>query len=766
MKTYTRSPQPRSSRTGWALPGRCLLIVALLAAVQLAGAADETNKVATADAAASADAGDKTEKAEAVEAVDKADGDKKTATADKEEETEKEEPVDGEELANSLFEGGTNLFSNWIEISGGGLFTTGSKAQAQQDRHWSPTGFGGIQDLHIQQEIAKKTTVYLDGRGIFDEHDYQLSLGVKKEETYYVQFNLENFRTWYNGNGGFYQPDKSFYPLGNEALALDRGEISFEAGLTLKNLPAVTFKYAHQYRDGEKSSTIWGQTHPSLIYPSRGLTPSFYSIDEERDVFELDLKQQIKATTVGAGVRYETGSANNALKISQNPGEPPVFGVPQERKITDREGADSDLLNVHAFSETWINKSLFFSAGYMYAKLDNDLTGSRIYGDDYDVQYSPNRGNGLGYTNLVGSSQKTEQVLNLNLMSLPLKNLTLVPSVRVQNNDWDANSSGVGTLGLNSQPFQAKSDGSLFEVRERLDLRYAGITNWVLYCGGEWTQGEGDLNEKGGLSQVNGIGVLPVDRATDDRTFFQKYFVGARWYPTRRVTLDLGGYYKNNHYDYDNTLDSTPNDPLSGNRYPAYLVMQNFETYDGNARVTLRPFQNVTLVSRYEYQLTTINTAPDAVSELAEEETGKMTSQIISQNVSWAPWSRIYFQVGFNYVLSETTTPASTNTAILDAQNNYWSVNFNTGIALDNKTDLNLGYTFYQADNYKNPDPLYIAYGAGAEEYGITATLVRRITQNLRVTLRYGYYHYTDQTSGGNNNYDAQVVYSSLQYRF
>lgn len=761
MKTYPQSPPLKSKRNTLRLLGRGLLVAAGLALGNRAGAADATNQVATVDATA---ATHPAEKAGSVAPAEKADGDKKAAPA--EQEVDEAEAVDGTELANSLFEGGTNLYSNWIEMSGGGLFTTGSKSQAEQDRRLAPTAFGGISDLHLQQEIAKKTTAYLDGRGIFDEHDYQLRLGVRREDLYFAEVNFENFRTWYNGNGGFYQPDKSFYPLGDEALALDRGELSFAAGLTLKDLPSLTFKYTHAYREGEKSSTIWGQTHPSVTYPSRGLTPSFYSIDEERNIFELDSKYQIKTTELGAGVRYETGTADNALKISQNPGEPPVFGVPQDRKITDRQGTTSDLLNVHAFSETWLNPSVFFSAGYMYDKQDNNLTGSRIYGDDFDVQYSPNRGNGLGYTNLIGTAQQTAQVLNLNLMTLPLKQLTIVPSVRVSSQDWDADSSGIGTLTVNQQPFQAKSDGSLFDVRERLDLRYTGVTNWVLYTGGEWTQGEGSLNENGGLSQVNGIGVPPVNRNTDDRRFFQKYFVGARWYPLRRVTLDVGGYYKNNQYDYDNTLDRTPNDPASVNRYPAYLVMQNFETYDGNTRLTLRPWQKVTLVTRYEYQLSTIYTAPDSVSELSEEQSGKMTSQIISQNVSWAPWSRLYLQVGFNYVLSETTTPASTNTAILDAQNNYWSVNFNSGFVVNDKTDLNLGYTYYQADNYHNPDPLYLAYGAGAEEHGITATLIRRITDNLRVTLRYGYYHYTDQTSGGNNNYDAQVVYSSLQYRF
>ena len=103
-------------------------------------------------------------------------------------------------------------------------------------------------------------------------------------------------------------------------------------------------------------------------------------------------------------------------------------------------------------------------------------------------------------------------------------------------------------------------------------------------------------------------------------------------------------------------MDSTPNN--SSTRYPAYLVMQNFETYDGNLRLTLRPRRNVTLVSRYEFQYSTIHTTPDPISGLSEVESSTMTSHIIAQDVSWTPWSRLYLQAGFNYVLSETKTPA------------------------------------------------------------------------------------------------------------
>ena len=61
-------------------------------------------------------------------------------------------------------------------------------------------------------------------------------------------------------------------------------------------------------------------------------------------------------------------------------------------------------------------------------------------------------------------------------------------------------------------------------------------------------------------------------------------------------------------------------------------------------------------------------------------------------------------QAGFNYVISETETPASDYTqSILNSQNNYWTVNFDSGFVLDEKTDLNLGYFYYRADDYQPP---------------------------------------------------------------
>lgn len=666
---------------------------------------------------------------------------------------EKEEALSPEEM----FEGGSETYNNWVELSFGGLFTSGSKAQAESRQRMKEGAFGGIEDLHYQGNINKDTTFSVDGRALFDLEDYALGLEIRKEKLGYLRFNYEQFRTWYNGDGGYYRPGDIWYPLpgSDEALGLDRGLISFEAGLTLEDAPEVTFKYTHRFRDGQKGSTSWGLSHPGFTTVTRGLNASFYDIDETADIFELDVKHQIKKTDVGVGLRYETGELDNSRNIIQWPTEP------TERHVTDRQGTEYDYFSVHAFSETWIKPSLFFSSGFLFSTMDSDYSGSRIYGDDFNVGYTPNVLNALGYYDLAGGGQANDYVLNLNLMSLPQKNLTVTPSLRVQKRDWAADSAGFETTGTAAPLFSTSStDGDSLDLTERLDINYTGLTNWVLYVRGEWTQGEGDLTETGGIEQI-----APITRQSEDERFFQKYSIGARWYPARKVTVDVGGYYKFNQYDYDHTVDSTGN--ASGNRYPAYLVMQEFETYDGNLRLTLRPHQKITLVTRYEYQLSTVNTDPDPASGVSGTESSELTSHIVGQNISWIPWSRLYLQAGINYVFSETTTPASDYTqSILDAQNNYWTVNLNSGFVVDDRTDLTLGYFYYRADDYKDNSTVGVPLGAGAEEHGITATISRRLSERVRVNLKYGYFHYEDQLYGGNNDNEAHLLFASLQYRF
>jgi len=661
-----------------------------------------------------------------------------------------------------MFEGGTNTYHNWIELGAGGFITSGNKAQAEQNQQSWNGPFGGIEDFHLGTSLGKNTTLAADGHALFDNRDYKLKLDLENQNIGFLRLNYDYFRTWENGDGGFYPPAGVWYPLSDDALALDNGTISFEGGLRLQNdpyMPKITFKYTRTYRNGKEPSTSWGQAQPdpNNLGTVQGLSPSFYAIDEHRDIFQLDAAEHVKATDLGAGLRYEIGNLNDTLNSGQ-------FGPGFNNQSTvDQSSVSYGLFNAHAYSETWLKDNLMFSVAYSYSELNNDFTGSYAYQPDLGAL------NGFGYNDLAGNSWVRDHVVNLNLYYKLLKNLSIVPSLRIQKENSDVDASELGTYQGNtlSPPDSGNGDQSDLEVNERLDLTYTGITNWVIYARGEWTEGSGNLNQNGGLISPNPFtDFQSVQSRIDDNRLFQKYSAGLRWYPLYRVSLDVGGYYENHDYNYNFPVDSTVNNSLSY-RYPGFLAMQKFETYDGNTRLTLRPWQSMSVVARYEYQLSTIHTEPDLISGLGDTESSRMISHNIGADATWSPWSRLSLTAGFNYVLSETKTPASDYTqAILNAQNNYWMVNFSSDFVVDDKTGLNVGYYYYRADNYDNNATVGVPYGAGAEEHAVTAQIVRRITENLRLTLKSSYYHYTDQTSGGNNNFDTFLIFASMQYRF
>ncbi|MGO8764978.1 MAG: hypothetical protein ACLQSR_07570 [Limisphaerales bacterium] len=658
------------------------------------------------------------------------------------------------------FEGGTNSYNNWVEFSTGGFLTSGNRAQAEANQNWNSGGFGGIEDLHLQDNVFTNTTLTLDGHSVYDQHDYDITARLEHPEKWYLQFHADDSRTWSDDIGGFYSPNGMQYygPKGNDALALDRGEYSFLGGITLHDLPAITFQYTHSYRNGNEDSTLWAPTHPDLTTTVRGLAPSLYNIDETVDAFDVNAEKTFWKTDFGLGLHYEHGDLNDGLATAFYPGEP----VQQDR--TENQDNSYNLFSADATAEKWIKDHVFVSAGGMVADLDNSFSGSQIYGDGFGVPYSPAPGSGLGYYNMTGSSHLQEYVMDLNLLTIPIKTLDIIPAIRAEKETWDGNSTGTGILSdFPGDTFNSQSSRDMIDVCESLDLRYTGFTNWVLSAGGQWDESDGSLTQLGGLTQVGGYGPPVVTNYTDDSSLLQKYSVGASWYPLRRLALDFGGYYKNDRYNYSADAGSTPD----GDTYPGYFTIQSLETYDGNCRVTLHLLRSLSWISRYEYQLSTIDTTPDPTSGFAEQQTSRMQTHVFGQNISWVPWSRLSLEAGFSYVISKTWTPASGATAaILNAQNNYWTLNFSPSLILDDKTDLKLEYFYYQADDYQDNSTAGVPLGAGSREHALTATLTRRINPHLRVSLKYGYYDYDDALTGGNSNFKAQMVMATMQYRF
>ena len=94
-------------------------------------------------------------------------------------------------------------------------------------------------------------------------------------------------------------------------------------------------------------------------------------------------------------------------------------------------------------------------------------------------------------------------------------------------------------------------------------------------------------------------------------------------------------------------------------------------------------------------------------SLFSEVQSGKITKQMISESINWNPLPRLYLQADASYVLNQTDTPASnidltpnTSPTVLNFHNDYWTVTASIGYLLNDKTDLHLGYSFYQAHDF------------------------------------------------------------------
>jgi hypothetical protein len=427
---------------------------------------------------------------------------------------------------------------------------------------------------------------------------------------------------------------------------------------------------------------------------------------------------------------------------------------------------------------------LVYGSGYSYTTAQNDLSGTRIFGDEFDAPFGnlfqPLSPTDHAYLDLAGTAQVDKRVVNTNLFWLPAKEFTVLTAFRYTHEDRDSSSSFLAfNPQFNAPPFTALNPAGGFHYgtgiptfgtrsayydnfAESLELRYAGFRDWLFYARAELEEEYGHVNEFQTLDESR----IPLDK--DTQLIGQKYTVGANWYPLPRLDVSTQYYHKVDSYDND----------LFGSQ-DQRLVGQDWNTDDVNVRVGLQPtfpssLGTLSLITRYDFMRTTID-AQWAVDgfPLDERQTGVITQHVIGESINWNPLARLYLNADFSYVLNQTDTPASninldpnTSPTVVNFKNDYWTVTAGFGYIINDKTDLHAQYTFYRANDYFNNSLVAVPYGAGATEHTASATLTRQLTKQVRLLVSYTYFDYTDETSGGHNDYRAHSIFSSLQFRF
>jgi hypothetical protein len=272
--------------------------------------------------------------------------------------------------------------SGTLSAAAGGALWGGDRAAFQSHSMHQKDGFGGLEELKLGREVDD-TILTIKARALVGDENYGLHLRLEKYDAYYIDAGYDQFRTFYDADGGYIPTDARWLPINSDVTATDRAKLWLKFGYTPEAQPHWVFRYQRDTRDGTKGSTHRGNSSLSVA-GSKYIVPSFYQLDETRDTVTLDVSDATASMGWKAGVRYQTTELNNLKNTRRRPFES------ADRHLTTSDETSHDLFAAHGYVERLISEKLRFSVGAVYTRLDTQLDGTRIFGSTgYDPVFRP-----------------------------------------------------------------------------------------------------------------------------------------------------------------------------------------------------------------------------------------------------------------------------------------------------------------------------------------------------------------------------------------
>jgi hypothetical protein len=646
--------------------------------------------------------------------------------------------------------GSETLLVNYVSVKG-------DAAKFREDWWMKDQWSAGVEHLTLDQDLDEHTTAHVEGRGIFDEHDYQLKVDITRFSVGFIRAGYTQHRTYYDDSGGFYRPfTPPAFRLGRE-LHLDDGDILVDLGLTLPDLPRLTLGYERQSRDGTKSLLEWGSVQQGAT--ERKIFPSFKDINETVDIFKVNLDHHIGIVELGnqfrleryhaADTTFDKGSTN--LTTSAN----------QDVKI--HEDSRHDLLSDVFHMDSRVNEKVYWSASYLYSRMDGDA-GLRVDTTPF-ATVSPTVDSVKNWFTHSVNLDQDSHVVNGNALIGPFKQLSFYGGTQAEktrgSGDTDAELLQLVGGFTNFPTALIRSETDKESVEETLGTRFTGIPYTTLYADGKWREEQYSLSESEADDSVTNL-----FRNTTTDVFRQQYTVGFNSSPFRRLTLAA-------HYrriievnNYDHTADISPG-------YPGFITEQDFTTDQIVARLIARPHPKLTVAFQYKLAATDIHTQNKSIAfsgstlVLAGSElSGNYDANTYTLNATVTPVSRLYLSGGISFQDTRTVAFANNVPSVISYRGDVYTVFGAAGYALDARTDMTIDYSFSRSDNFKDNSASGLPLGLDNQRQSLTAGVTRRIRKNIITRLRYGFYEYEESSSGGINSYRAHLASASCTLAF
>ncbi len=653
---------------------------------------------------------------------------------------------------------------NYIDFTFGHASPNGNEAAYLARHPIKKHAYGGIERFQYEGYIGDFTEFSAEGRALFDNNDYMFGMEFLNEEVGFLKFRYEEYRVFYDGSGKYFPGGDTWIDIYDDELALDRSKFEFSAGLTLENLPDVEFHYTRLERNGLKSSTSLADTTLTNGYGTRNIVPTFLEIDESRDIFEVIAKEKYGNTKTKLSLRAETSDTDNARQITRRPGESSF------RRITHRETFDTDLFSARFSTITEIDEKNMVTAGIAYTEIDANVTGGRIYGAQFDAPFDVDfQGQNYdhGWVNLLSDAQIDQWLLNANWMTKPAKNWKAVYSIRLEEmNTGIVNEFGETAFSTRSHTFTLE-DIALDAERDWKDtavsaeFTYTGQENAVYSGAVLYTTGDGDqLEEEFDIESGDQL----LERLSNNERDVLKVSASAKFYPSSDLRYFVNFYHKERDNKYNHIID--PTEPSGGNRFPAFTSGQDFTTDDINVSVRWKAAKNFSGLTRIDYQKSTIDSQGQGLEWAHAYD---RTAVVLSQSATLA-FEKFFIQASGVFMNDSRESPVSAIGGVADTvevlDGDFWNGNLTASWGIDDISNASVTLFYNAVDNYVDNSEFGQPYGEDLTETGVSATYTRQLSDNAQLTLRYSFYDSEDKASGGYNDYDAQVLYSSIRYRF
>ena len=88
----------------------------------------------------------------------------------------------------------------------------------------------------LKGTVGKDALFSIDGHALWDFNDYDITVQLAKPNLGYIKAGYTEFRSWYDGNAGFFPHNDVFFEPPYPEMHVDRGDAWIELGLRAARL--------------------------------------------------------------------------------------------------------------------------------------------------------------------------------------------------------------------------------------------------------------------------------------------------------------------------------------------------------------------------------------------------------------------------------------------------------------------------------------------------------------------------------------------------